>query len=213
MIGRLQGQLLEKNAPEILVDVNGVGYEVLVPMTTLYQLPDVGGKVTLSTHLAVSENAQALYGFYRKKDRELFRTLIKVSGVGPKMALAILSGMEADQLVSCVMGDKISTLTKVPGVGKKTAERLIIELRDKLKAWQVDYAPLADMEAASQPQPQAVAGGIAAGDMVVEAESALVALGYKPVEVSKMVARVLKGNSVSRSEDLIRLALRSLSVG
>lgn len=207
MIGRLQGQLLEKNAPEILVDVNGVGYEVLVPMTTLYQLPEVGGKVALATHLAVSENAQTLFGFYRKKDRELFRTLIKVSGVGPKMALAILSGMEADQLVSCVMGDKVSTLTKVPGVGKKTAERLIIELRDKLKAWQVDYAPLAEMEAASRPQPAAPDN-----DMVAEAESALVALGYKPVEASKMVAGVLKGNTVSRSEDLIRLALRSLSM-
>lgn len=206
MIGRLQGQLLEKTAPEILVDVNGVGYEVLVPMTTLYQLPEVGGKVTLTTHLAVSESAQTLYGFYRKKDRELFRTLIKVSGVGPKMALAILSGMDADQLVSCVMGDKISTLTKVPGVGKKTAERLVIELRDKLKVWQVDYAPLAEMEAASQPQP-----AVPANDIVSEAESALVALGYKPVEASKMVAAVLKGNSVSRSEDLIRLALRSLS--
>lgn len=207
MIGRLQGQLLEKNAPEILVDVNGVGYEVLVPMTTLYQLPEVGGKVTLSTHLAVSENAHSLYGFYRKKDRELFRTLIKVSGVGPKMALAILSGMEADQLVSCVMGDKITTLTKVPGVGKKTAERLIIELRDKLKAWQVDHSPLADMEAASQPQPMTTPN-----DIVAEAESALVSLGYKPVEASKMVAGVLKGNTVSRSEDLIRLALRSLSL-
>lgn len=206
MIGRLQGQLLEKNAPEILVDVNGVGYEVLVPMTTLYQLPEVGGKVTLATHLAVSENAQSLYGFYRKKDRELFRTLIKVSGVGPKMALAILSGMDADQLVTCVMGDKISTLTKVPGVGKKTAERLIIELRDKLKAWQVDHAPLAEMEAASRPQPAMVAN-----DIVAEAESALASLGYKPVEASKMVAGVLKDNTVSRSEDLIRLALRSLS--
>jgi Holliday junction DNA helicase RuvA len=208
MIGRLQGQLLEKNAPEILVDVNGVGYEVLVPMTTLYQLPEVGGKVILSTHLAVSENAQALYGFYHKKDRELFRTLIKVSGVGPKMALAILSGMEADQLVSCVMGDKISTLTKVPGVGKKTAERLIIELRDKLKGWQVAHSPLAEMEAASQSQPLAAAGH----DMVAEAESALVALGYKPTEASKMVAGVLKSHTVTRSEELIRLALRSLSL-
>ncbi|NHO64142.1 Holliday junction branch migration protein RuvA [Aestuariicella hydrocarbonica] len=207
MIGRLQGQLVEKQAPEILVDVNGVGYEVLVPMTTLYQLPEVGGRVTLSIHFAVSENSQALYGFYDKKDRELFRTLIKVSGVGPKMALAILSGMETDELVSCVMGDKVSALVKVPGVGKKTAERLIIELRDKLKTWQVAHSPLADMEAASQP---AVADNTS--DIVSEAESALVSLGYKPVEASKMVANVLMANTVTRSEELIRLSLRSLSL-
>lgn len=207
MIGRLQGQLLEKKAPEVLVDVNGVGYEVLVPMTTLYQLPEIGGKVTLSIHFAVSENSQALYGFYDKKDRELFRTLIKVSGVGPKMALAILSGMETDQLVSCVMEDNVAALVKVPGVGKKTAERLIIELRDKLKTWQVAHSPLAEMEAASQPQ----AGGQGSNDIVAEAESALVALGYKPVEASKMVANVLRAHSVTRSEELIRLSLRSLS--
>lgn len=207
MIGRLQGQLLEKKAPEVLVDVNGVGYEVLVPMTTLYQLPEIGGKVTLSIHFAVSENSQALYGFYDKKDRELFRTLIKVSGVGPKMALAILSGMETDQLVSCVMEDNVSALVKVPGVGKKTAERLIIELRDKLKTWQVAHSPLAEMEAASQPQTDGGQGS----DIVAEAESALVALGYKPVEASKMVASVLRAHSVTRSEELIRLALRSLS--
>lgn len=207
MIGRLQGQLLEKKAPEVLVDVNGVGYEVLVPMTTLYQLPEIGGKVTLSIHFAVSENSQALYGFYDKKDRELFRTLIKVSGVGPKMALAILSGMETDQLVSCVMEDNVSALVKVPGVGKKTAERLIIELRDKLKTWQVARSPLAEMEAASQPQTDGGQGS----DIVAEAESALVALGYKPVEASKMVASVLRAHSVTRSEELIRLALRSLS--
>lgn len=206
MIGRLQGQLIDTSAPEVLVDVNGVGYDVLVPMTTLYELPPLGQEVTLLTHLAVSENAQTLYGFYRKKDRELFRTLIKVSGVGPKMALAILSGMDSDQLVNCVMQDNVSALVKVPGVGKKTAERLIIELRDKLKNWQTQNSPLAEMEAASQPQ-AADAGN---SDIVAEAESALVSLGYKPTEASKVVARVLKAHSVSRSEELIRLSLRSL---
>ncbi len=206
MIGRLQGQLIDTSAPEVLVDVNGVGYDVLVPMTTLYELPPLGQEVTLLTHLAVSENAQTLYGFYRKKDRELFRTLIKVSGVGPKMALAILSGMDSDQLVNCVMQDNVSALVKVPGVGKKTAERLIIELRDKLKNWQTQNSPLAEMEAASQPQ-AADAGN---SDIVAEAESALVSLGYKPTEASKVVARVLKEHSVSRSEELIRLSLRSL---
>jgi len=206
MIGRLQGQLIEKQAPQVLVDVNGVGYEVLVPMTTLYELPELGGTVTLLTHLAVSETSQTLYGFYAKKDRELFRTLIKVSGVGPKMALAILSGMDTDQLVNCVMQDNVTALVKVPGVGKKTAERLIIELRDNLKDWQVDHAPLAELEAASQPQ----ANQPASSDIVAEAESALVALGYKPTEASKVVARVLKEHTVARSEDLIRLSLRSL---
>lgn len=206
MIGRLQGQLIDTQAPEVLIDVQGVGYEVLVPMTTLYELPPLGQEVTLLTHLAVSENSQTLYGFYTKKDRELFRTLIKVSGVGPKMALAILSGMDSDQLVNCVMQDNVRALVKVPGVGKKTAERLIIELRDKLKNWQVKNAPLAEMEAASQPQ----AAEVGTSDIVAEAESALVSLGYKPTEASKVVARVLKDNSVSRSEELIRLALRSL---
>ncbi len=209
MIGRLQGQLIDTTAPEVLIDVNGVGYEVLVPMTTLYELPPLGQEVTLLTHLAVSENAQTLYGFYSKKDRELFRTLIKVSGVGPKMALAILSGMDSDQLVNCVMQDNVSALVKVPGVGKKTAERLIIELRDKLKNWQVQNAPLAEMEAASQPQ----AAEVGTSDIVAEAESALVSLGYKPTEASKVVARVLKESSVSRSEELIRLSLRSLVPG
>jgi len=206
MIGRLQGQLIETQAPEVLIDVNGVGYEVLVPMTTLYELPPLGREVTLLTHLAVSENAQTLYGFHTKKDRELFRTLIKVSGVGPKMALAILSGMNSDQLVNCVMQDNVSALVKLPGVGKKTAERLIIELRDKLKNWQVQNAPLAEMEAASQSQGPEVG----ASDIVAEAESALVSLGYKPTEASKVVARVLKDHQVTRSEELIRLSLRSL---
>lgn len=206
MIGRLQGALLEKQAPEILIDVNGVGYEVLVPMTTLYELPELGRTVTLLTHLSVSETAQTLYGFFQKKDRELFRTLIKVSGVGPKMALAILSGMDSDQLVSCVMQDNVSALVKVPGVGKKTAERLIIELRDKLKSWQVHNAPLAELEAASSPE----AVQVGSSEVVAEAESALVALGYKPTEASKVVSNILKDHQVSRSEELIRLSLRSL---
>ncbi|GAA5315289.1 MAG: Holliday junction branch migration protein RuvA [Candidatus Pelagadaptatus aseana] len=205
MIGRIQGQLLEKNAPEILVDVNGVGYEVLVPMTTLFQLPELGGQVTLLTHFAVSETAQTLFGFSSKKDRQLFRTLIKVSGVGPKMALGIMSGMDSDQLVTCVMDNNVAALVKVPGVGKKTAERLIVELRDKLKEWQSAASPLAAMERASGAKVDEPAV-----DFAAEAESALVTLGYKPVEAAKVIARVLKDNDVTRSEDLIRLALKSL---
>lgn len=205
MIGRIQGQLVEKNAPEVLIDVNGVGYEILVPMTTLFQLPELGAKVTLLTHFAVSENSQTLYGFASKKDRELFRTLIKVNGVGPKMALGILSGMDAGQLVHCVMENNIAALVKVPGVGKKTAERLIVELRDKLKEWESSASPLAAMERASGAQPQE-----AVVDFVAEAESALISLGYKPAEAAKVIARAAKENEVSSSEDLIRLALRSL---
>ena len=204
MIGRIQGQLIEKRAPEVLVDVQGVGYEILVPMTALFQLPEVGKQVTLLTHFSVSENSQSLYGFLTKKDRELFRTLIKVSGVGPKMALGILSGMESDQLVRCVMDDNVTALVKVPGVGKKTAERLIVELRDKLKQWQVNSSPLAAMERAS------VGGSAEVVDYIGEAESALVSLGYKPAEATKVVARVAQSNEIKSSEDLIRLSLKSL---
>lgn len=205
MIGRIQGQLVEKNAPEVLVDVNGVGYEILVPMTTLFQLPELGAKVALLTHFAVSENSQTLYGFASKKDRELFRTLIKVNGVGPKMALGILSGMNSGQLVHCVMENNVAALVKVPGVGKKTAERLIVELRDKLKEWEISASPLAAMERASGGQPEEPVV-----DFVAEAESALISLGYKPAEAAKVIARAAKENDVSSSEDLIRLALRSL---
>ncbi len=203
MIARLRGLLLEKNMPHLLLEVQGVGYELQAPMSTFFRLPDIDSEVVLHTHLAVSETAQQLYGFIDKRDRELFRTLIKVSGVGPKMAIAILSGMEADDIARCVMEDNSAALVKVPGVGKKTAERLIIELRDKLKNWQPSAAPLAEMEAASQPQPAVV-------DHSGEAESALIALGYKPAEASRAIARVNKDGTASSSEELIRLALRSM---
>ncbi len=203
MIARLRGLLLEKNMPHLLLEVQGVGYELQAPMSTFFRLPDIDSEVILHTHLAVSETAQQLYGFIDKRDRELFRTLIKVSGVGPKMAIAILSGMEADDIARCVMEDNSAALVKVPGVGKKTAERLIIELRDKLKNWQSSAAPLAEMEAASQPQAVVV-------DHSDEAESALIALGYKPAEASRAIARVNKDGTASSSEELIRLALRSM---
>jgi len=135
MIGRLSGQLIEKQAPFLLIDVNGVAYEVQAPMTSFYPLPDIGGDVVLHTHLSISENAHQLFGFYSLEERTLFRTLIKVSGVGPKMALAILSGMAANDFVKCVKNDDVAALVKVPGVGKKTAERLIIEVKDRLSDW------------------------------------------------------------------------------
>ena len=206
MIGRLQGTLLEKQAPFLLLDVQGVGYEVQAPMTTFYQLGNVGENVVLHTHFAVSETSQQLFGFARRSDRKLFRTLIKVNGVGPKMAISILSGMEADAIARCVMDDNTAALVKVPGVGKKTAERLIIELRDKLKDWQLDGGELDAMAAASQarsPEPSSQ-------DLMAEAESALISLGYKPAEASKAIARAAKLDQMDSSEALIRAALRGM---
>lgn len=134
MIGRLRGTLAEKQPPHLILDVNGVGYEVEVPMTTLYRLPSVGEPVTLHTHLVVREDAHLLYGFAEKRERELFRELIRLNGVGPKLALALMSGLEVDELVRCVQAQDTSTLVKIPGVGKKTAERLLVELKDRFKA-------------------------------------------------------------------------------
>lgn len=207
MIGRLRGVLLEKQPPNLLLDVHGVGYDVSAPMTTFYNLPELGAEVTLHTHLAVSETAQQLFGFYSKEDRVLFRQLIKVSGVGPKMAIGIMSGMNTDEFVRCVMENNLAALVKVPGVGKKTAERLLIEMRDRLKDWQPTsaraYAP------DGRAEPAAVAAATP-NRMVADAESALIALGYKPVEAAKAVNGVLNAQQVTRSEELIRLALRGM---
>lgn len=200
MIGRLKGEILEKQPPLLLVDVMGVGYEVLAPMSTFYAIPE-SGSVILRTHFSVSENSQQLYGFASEQERSLFRHLIKVSGVGPKMALAVLSGMEPNEAVAAIIDNNIAALTKVPGVGKKTAERLAIEMRDRVKDWQLP----ADLSSSAKQ-----AGASVNNDIISEAESAMVALGYKPVEASKAIAKVLKENDVSRSQDLIRLALRSM---
>ena len=198
MIGRLQGILLEKSAPELLLDVNGVGYEIQAPISTFAVLGRIGDPVILYTHLAIREDAHQLYGFSDKSQRTLFRTLIKVSGVGPKLALAILSGMDVNAFASCVHAEDVTALTKLPGVGKKTAERLIVEMRDRLKEWQ-SAGPLWD---AVDQQAQA-----SADSMLQDAESALVALGYKPTEAAKMLNKV--AGQADSSEDLIRLALRN----
>ncbi|MFL0796924.1 MAG: Holliday junction branch migration protein RuvA [Cellvibrionaceae bacterium] len=203
MIGKLTGTLAEKQAPHLLIDVNGVGYEVLAPMTTIFTLGELNTTVALHTHLAVSENAHTLYGFATKNDREVFRTLIKVNGVGPKMALAILSGMEINDLVNCVAEGNVAALVKVPGVGKKTAERLLVDLKDRLKGFQGGATPLAAMEAAAHAQE-------ALPDYCEEAEGALIALGYKPAEACKMVASALKENAEANTEELIRLALKAM---
>ena len=199
MIGRITGILVEKQPPDILIDVGGIGYEVQVPMTTLFELPEPGTELTLHTHFVVREDAQQLYGFGRERDRHLFRSLIKVSGVGPKLALGILSGMDADSFVRTVQADDTSTLVKLPGVGKKTAERLLIEMRDRLKDWM--------QELSGAPQLRVV--NSAGPDMLAEAESALVALGYKPAEASRAVAAA-SDDTIQKSEELIRRALQSM---
>lgn len=203
MIGLLRGKLLEKSPPDLLLDVNGVGYEVQAPMTTFYSLPGIGGEVTLYTHLSISENLHQLFGFIRVRDRSLFRTLIKVNGVGPKLAISILSGMEADDIARCVRDNNTVALTKVPGIGKKTAERLVVELKDRLKNWDLPHAALAS---SGDTLPLTVTD-----DAYVEAESALIALGYKPVDASKMIAKALHLQPEATSEELIRLALKSMA--
>lgn len=205
MIGRIRGILAHKQPPDILVEVGGVGYELQVPMTTLFQLPELGSEVSLLTHFVVREDAQLLYGFIDDRDRGLFRQLIKVSGVGPKLALTILSGMDAVSFSRCVQRDDISSLIALPGVGKKTAERLLVEMRDKMQDW------------LGHPEE---GGDLAGGDVVIEpvtdvvadAESALIALGYKPAEAARVVAAV-NDDSVGDSEELIRRALKSMVNG
>ncbi len=203
MIGRLRGTLIEKQPPYLLLDVNGVGYELQAPMTTFYRLPSVGAEVVLHTHLSITENLHQLFGFAEQRDRSLFRTLIKVSGVGPKLAVAILSGMEADDIARCVRDNNITALTKVPGIGKKTAERLVIELRDRLKSWDLPHSDLL-----AHSEIQQIAGN---NDIYAEAESALIALGYKPVDATKMITLAAKQKPDAKSEELIRLALRTIA--
>lgn len=194
MIGRIRGVLLEKEPPAMLVDVAGVGYELEAPMTTFYDLPTTGSEVTLYTHLVVREDAHLLFGFSRASQRALFRNLLKVNGIGPRVALAILSGMSEDEFALCIAGEDISRITKVPGIGKKTAERLIIEMRDKVQ--QAEGAALLP-RGAEVPQ-----------DPAAEAVSALMALGYKGNEASRLVRNV-SGEDLT-TEDIIRQALKNV---
>jgi len=197
MIGRIKGVLIEKSPPDICVDVQGIGYELQVPMNTFYRLPDIDHPVSLYTHFVVREDAQLLYGFYEARERELFRAVIKINGVGPKLGLAILSGIEASDFVRVVHNNDVAALTKVPGIGKKTAERLVIEMRDKLKDW--PEAP-GDLQASLNS---------AAADGTDEAVSALLALGYKPKDAEKAIKSIaVEGMS---SQELIRQALKSMA--
>ncbi len=192
MIGRLSGILFDKNPAQLVVDCNGVGYEVSVPMSTFYNLPSTGEKVALLTHMVVREDAQLLYGFGTSQERELFRELIKISGIGARTALAILSGMSVKDLAQAVTLQDAGRLTKIPGIGKKTAERLLLELKGKLGA-DIGAAP-----------------GAAADESSNDILSALLALGYSEKEALLAIKQVPAGSSVS---DGIRHALKALSKG
>lgn len=196
MIGFLRGTIIKKQPPLLLLDVQGVGYEVEAPMTTFYALPEVDNSVEIFTHLVVRDDAHLLFGFATENERHLFRTLIKVNGVGAKMALTILSGIEADEFALCVKNNDAARLTKLPGVGKKTAERLIVEMRDRL-----DDLPNVAVVRNNDDAP------IINNDPVNEAVSALIGLGYKPPEASRFVLAV--ANDDMSSEELIREALKN----
>ncbi|MGD8429969.1 MAG: Holliday junction branch migration protein RuvA [Ectothiorhodospiraceae bacterium] len=199
MIGRLRGTLIEKQPPLLVVDVNGVGYEVEAPMSTFYELPAVGEEVVLRTHLSVREDAHVLFGFHSERERTVFRSLIRVSGIGPKLALGLLSGMRAEDFVRCVELKDTATLTKLPGVGKKTAERLIMEMQDRI-------TELGRPALSTVGEPAGAAAPAAEDDPAAEAVSALVALGYKPHEASRLLDGVeTEGRP---SEELIRAALQ-----
>jgi len=197
MIGSLRGQLVHKQAPSLRLDVGGVGYEIEAPMTTFYKLPSVGEEIQLYTHLVVRDDAHLLFGFATEQERLLFRTLIKVNGVGAKMALTILSGIEADEFARCVAEGDTASLVHLPGVGKKTADRLVIEMRDKLRDWQTDTPTSAD----------STANNTSTKGATEEAVSALISLGYKPQEASRFVHNVAKEDM--DSETIIREALKA----
>lgn len=194
MIGRLRGTLAAKTPPSLLLDVAGVGYEVEAPMSTFYELPELGREVTLVTHLAIKEDAHTLYGFAHESERTLFRSLIKVSGIGAKTALSILSGASVDEFARLIQRGDLAALQRIPGIGRKTAERLVVEMKDKVGAGATGL-------------PVGAVRGAVPADPVSEASVALQALGYKPAEVGKLVqAAAAPGDS---AEAIIRKALKS----
>jgi Holliday junction DNA helicase RuvA len=193
VIGHLRGRLVRKSPPALIVDVNGVGYELEAPMSTFYRLPEVGSDIELHTHLVVREDAHLLYGFATEDERRLFRDLLRVTGIGPKIGLALLSGIDVDTFMRCVEGQDVDALTRIPGIGRKTAERLLIEMRDRIRA-------LGQLPSSSRPV-NAAAGSRA------EAYAALVALGYRPVEVTRLLKSV--ESEGAGTEELIRRALQA----
>jgi Holliday junction DNA helicase RuvA len=193
VIARLQGQLIEKQPPVLVVEIHGIGYELEAPMSTFYKVT-LGAPVTLFVHQVVREDANLLYGFASREERDMFRTLLKVNGVGPKMALAILSGMEADAFAACIRQNDVTTLTRIPGVGKKTAERLVIEMRDRVGDGSTGTSGMAGVTLAATPERDAI--------------TALIALGYKAVEAERAIGKLGKDNA--STEDLIRQALKGM---
>jgi len=194
VIGRLKGTLVHKQPPWLMIDVGGVGYELEAPMSTFYDLPEVGREVTLFTHHAVKEDAVALYGFFHEVERRLFRDVQKVTGIGAKIALAILSGASVDEFARLVQAGDVTALTRIPGIGKKTAERIVVELRDRA----ADFTGAGALISGNRNLPV---------DPVSEASVALQALGYKPAEIARMVKEAAAGDS---AEDIIRKALKSM---
>lgn len=196
MIGFLRGKLVHKAPPLLLLDVQGVGYEIEAPMTTFYNLPAIGTEITLHTHLVVREDAHILFGFSAESDRSMFRSLIKINGVGPKLALTILSGQSAEEFYRCIYDNDTQALVRLPGVGKKTAERLIIEMRDRLP--DLEGSVMMGLGNASSVSP--------VNNPKQEAVNALCSLGYKPLDAGKMVQNISAGDKTC--EDIIRLALQ-----
>ncbi len=200
MIGQLRGILLEKQPPQLLLDVQGVAYEVDAPMSTFYQLPDIGSETRLYTHFVVREDAHALYGFHSREERALFKTLLKVNGVGPRMALTLLSSVSPDEFVRYVLNNDTASLVRLPGIGKKTAERLVIEMRDKLAEWTQTATDTAGSPVTTSPASR--------HHVLQDAIAALVALGYKQAEANRSVTKIDDGHA--NSEALIRRALREM---
>jgi Holliday junction DNA helicase RuvA len=208
MIGRLRGEVAAKHPPQVLIDVGGVGYEVEAPMSTFYDLPALGESVTLLTHLVIRDDAHVLYGFRSEHDRALFRALLRVTGVGAKMALAILSGMDAQRFAQCVEQEDIAMLSRLPGIGKKTAQRLVMEMKDRIAEL---GAGAGGAGAAAVGIGGAAMAAAPADDPLADAIGALVALGYKPAEANRMARAVDDG--AKTSEELIRAALRAVTPG
>jgi Holliday junction DNA helicase RuvA len=196
MIGSVRGRIASKTPPQLMVDVGGLGYELEAPMSTFFHLPAVGQEVSLLTHLVVREDAHVLYAFATEGERRLFRSLIKVSGVGPKIALALLSGISVEAFSRCVVNEDITALTKVPGIGRKTAERLVVEMRDRLgdPAASSDGAVGGSVSVAVSANPES------------EAYAALVSLGYRPAEATRLLKAI--GPGTHSTEELIRRALQ-----
>ena len=199
MIGHLRGIIVEKRPPYLLLEVAGVGYEIAAPLSTFYHLPEPQEEILLYTHLIIREDAHTLYGFHNDYERRLFRALIKVNGVGSKLALAILSGIGPDEFVHCVLNQNIDQLVRIPGVGRKTAERLVIETKDELGRWHTNDTPSPEGPCSSDTQP------------TQDAVRALMALGYKPQEAKRAVGAIQKPDLSAQM--LIRFALKQMVLG